>query len=91
MIFLCQNESQGIAYQQALSCGLPMMAWDPGGPGKDPGYFPHKVQYSPVSSVPYWDARCGTKFTDIATFEAAWPEFLGAKPGAGFQAARVCS
>jgi hypothetical protein len=75
MIFLCQNESQGIAYQQALSCGLPIMAWDPGGPWQDSDYFPHKVQYSPVTSVPYWDARCGMKFTDVATFEAAWQNF----------------
>ncbi len=85
MIFLCQNESQGIAYQQALSCGLPMMAWDPGGPWQDPGYFPHKVQYSPVSSVPYWDARCGTKFTDIATFEAAWPNFWAQSQAQAFK------
>ena len=33
MIFLCQNESQGIAYQQALSCGVPVFAWDPAARG----------------------------------------------------------
>ena len=67
MIFLCQNESQGIAYQQALSCGVPVFAWDPGGPWRDPDYYPHRVQFAPVSSVPYWDDRCGAKFTDMST------------------------
>jgi hypothetical protein len=75
MIFLCHNESQGIAYQQALSCGVPVFAWDPGGPWKDPDYFPHRVTFAPVSSVPYWDARCGMKFIDRATFETGWRDF----------------
>jgi len=28
-----------------------------------------------VSSVPYWDDRCGAKFIDIAGFEAGWDSF----------------
>jgi hypothetical protein len=75
MIFLCQNESQGIAYQQALSCGVPVFAWDPGGPWPDPDYFPHRVRFEPVSSVPYWDNRCGSKFVDRAAFEERWEDF----------------
>jgi hypothetical protein len=75
MIFLCQNESQGIAYQQALSCGVPVFAWDPGGPWRDPDYYPHRVKFEPVSSVPYWDHRCGTRFVDTAGFEAGWDDF----------------
>ena len=59
MIFLCEHESQGIAYQQALSCGVPILAWDRGGPWQDPSYYPEGVVYGPVTSVPYWDARCG--------------------------------
>ncbi len=81
MIFLCQHESQGIAYQQALSCGVPVFAWDPGGPWKDPDYFPHRVRFEPVSSVPYWDARCGMKFEDMAAFQAGWPEFWAGSRG----------
>jgi hypothetical protein len=81
MIFLCQHESQGIAYQQALSCGVPVFAWDPGGPWKDPDYFPHRVRFEPVSSVPYWDARCGMKFEDMAAFRAGWPEFWARSRG----------
>jgi hypothetical protein len=30
MIFLCASETQGIAYQQVLSCGVPILAWDRG-------------------------------------------------------------
>ncbi|MFM7886158.1 MAG: glycosyltransferase family 1 protein, partial [Pseudanabaena sp.] len=50
MLFLCEHETQGIAYQQALSCGVPILAWDRGGFWQDPSYYPHKVQYAPVSS-----------------------------------------
>jgi hypothetical protein len=75
MIFLCEHESQGIAYQQALSCGVPILAWDRGGPWQDPSYYPERVVYGPVSSVPYWDARCGMKFTAAADFEAVWRQF----------------
>src|ERR1700683_2186830 len=30
MIFLCEHETQGIAYQQTLACGAPILAWDRG-------------------------------------------------------------
>jgi hypothetical protein len=85
MIFLCQNESQGIAYQQALSSGVPVLAWDPGGMWKDPDYFPHKVRYEPVTSVPYWDDRCGMKFVDMASFRTAWPTFWAEQDAGGFK------
>lgn len=76
MIFLCEHESQGIACQQALSSGVPVFAWDRRGPWQDPKYFPHKVRYEGgVSSVPYFDARCGMTFTDAAGFTSGWSEF----------------
>lgn len=75
MIFLCEHETQGIAYQQALSCGVPIFAWDRGGPWRDPSYYPHKVVFAPVTSVPYWDNRCGMKFKDASEFAARWPDF----------------
>lgn len=76
MIFLCEHETQGIAYQQALSCGVPIFAWDRGGYWQDPTYFPHQVKFAPVSSVPYWDERCGVKFKDIKEFPLKLDEFL---------------
>ena len=75
MIFLCEHETQGIAYQQALSCGVPIFAWDRGGPWRDPSYYPHKVIFAPVTSVPYWDERCGMKFKDAEEFADRWGEF----------------
>ena len=75
MIFMCEHETQGIAYQQALSCGVPLLAWDRGGPWKDPSYYPNKVDFGPVSSVPYWDDRCGMRFQDVEGFEDTWARF----------------
>lgn len=76
MIFLCEHETQGIAYQQALACGVPILAWDRGGFWQDPEFFPHRVKFAPVSSVPYWDDRCGVKFPGIQEFSARLEEFI---------------
>lgn len=76
MVFLCEHETQGIAYQQALSCGVPILAWERGGYWQDPKYFPHNVEFEPVSSVPYWDDRCGVLFQNIQEFPNTLEEFL---------------
>jgi len=76
MIFLCEHETQGIAYQQALSCGVPILAWDRGGYWQDPSYYPHKVKFAPVTSVPYWDERCGIRFKNVEEFPEKLAEFL---------------
>ena len=75
MVFLCEHETQGLAYQQALSCNVPIFAWDRGGYWQDPSYYPHKVKFEPVTSVPYWDDRCGKRFISAADFAAKWEEF----------------
>lgn len=84
MIFLCEHETQGIAYQQALSCGVPILAWDRGGFWQDPQYYPLRVKYEPVSSVPYWDDRCGTKFKDLSEFPRMLEKFLNRLHGGQF-------
>lgn len=84
MIFLCEHETQGIAYQQALSCGVPILAWDRGGYWQDPSYYPHKVKFAPVTSVPYWDERCGVKFKDIDQFPDRLAEFLDRQAASDF-------
>jgi glycosyltransferase involved in cell wall biosynthesis len=76
MIFLSAHESFGFARMQAHSCDLPVLAWDPGGFWPDPEYYPHKVQFAPVSSVPYWDDRCGVRFRTIDEFPGKLTEFL---------------
>jgi glycosyltransferase involved in cell wall biosynthesis len=76
MVFLSRHETQGIAAQQMLAADVPIFAWDEGGFWQDPKYYPGQVNFSPVTSVPYWDDRCGMKFTsgsDIAaSFDAFW-------------------
>ena len=76
MIFLCEHETQGIAYQQALSMDVPILAWDRGGFWQDPEFYPERVKFSPVSSVPYWDERCGVRFVNIGMFPDALKGFL---------------
>lgn len=69
VLFLCEHETQGLAYQQILATGTPILAWDRAGYWQDPDYYPDRVKYQPVSSVPYWDERCGEKFKDIDDFK----------------------
>lgn len=76
MLFLCEHETQGIAYQQALAAGVPILAWDRGGFWQDPAFFPHKVKFGPVTSVPYWDQRCGLTFASLAEFAPRLDQFL---------------
>lgn len=77
VIFLCEHETQGIAYQQMLASGVPIFAWDRGGYWQDPNYFPGQVRYGPVSSVPYWDERCGMKFETADEFGSRFADFWG--------------
>lgn len=76
VIFLCEHESQGLAYQQILSTGTPILAWERGGYWQDPYYYPEKVKFKPVSAVPYWDNRCGVKFTSADDFDKQLQAFL---------------
>ena len=76
VIFLCEHETQGAAYQQILATNTPVLAWDRGGYWQDPYYYPHKVKYQPVSSVPYWDQLCGMKFKDAGEFAQQLRPFL---------------
>lgn len=76
MVYLSHHETQGIAAQQMLSADVPLFAWDQGGLWKDPKYAPHLVRFGPVTSVPYWDERCGLKFRNggdvLAQFDRFW-------------------
>lgn len=76
MVFLCEHETQGFAYLQALASGVPIFAWDRGGFWQDPSMYPQRVKFAPVTAVPYFDARCGERFADLAGFEAGVASFL---------------
>jgi glycosyltransferase involved in cell wall biosynthesis len=75
MIFLSAHESQGIAAQEAMAAGVPLLAWDPGFL-EDPDRFKWGQTVIPATSVPYFDERCGLKFRDAAEFANQLPAFL---------------
>jgi hypothetical protein len=75
MIFLCEHESQGIACQECLACGVPLMAWDQGW-CLDPNRFAWGDPEIPATSVPYFDERCGLRFRNIGKFPKRLDEFL---------------
>ena len=75
MVFLCEHETQGFAYLQALSCDVPILAWDRGGFWQDPSYYPDIVKFGPVTSVPYWGEQCGVKFKGSQVFKRKFLEF----------------
>lgn len=68
MIFLCEHETQGMAYQEALASNVPVLAWDQG-----EWLDPDRSDYSPIpvaaSSVPYFnDGESGERFVNIEDF-----------------------
>jgi len=75
MIFLCQHESQGIACQEAMASGVPILAWDPGF-SVDPERFIWAEPVIPATSVPFFDPRCGRRFRTAEEFGGALDEFL---------------
>lgn len=75
MLFLCENETQGIAYNEAMSMGLPILAWNPGR-WLDPNRHAHGLGDCPATSVPYWDERCGEQFAQPGEFAAAVDRFV---------------
>jgi glycosyltransferase involved in cell wall biosynthesis len=61
MIFLCEHETQGIAYQEAMASNVPVLALDEG-VLVDPEQKRFARSDLRVSSVPYFDATCGETF-----------------------------
>ncbi|MBI2716574.1 MAG: glycosyltransferase [Rhizobiales bacterium] len=75
MIFLCEHESQGLAYQECLASDVPVLAWDQGW-CLDPERFKWGQPDIPATSVPFFDARCGLRFRDIEEFPNKLTQFL---------------
>lgn len=74
MVFLCEHETQGIAYQEALASNVPVLAWDH-------GWWTHPVwqifSETPIAatSVPFFSAQCGEKFKMISAFPETFDLF----------------
>jgi len=78
MIFLAEHETQRLAYQEAMACGVPILAWDQG-----LWLDPMRLQFDgadiPASSVPYFGPQCGERFKDADAFPAALDRFFEAR------------
>lgn len=74
MVFLTHHETQGLAYQEAMASGIPVLVWNEGRL-----MDPHERAAAPpdlvVTSAPYFDERCGMTFTEAdieVRFDAFW-------------------
>lgn len=75
MLFLCESETQGLAYQEAMAMGVPILAWD-NGFWLDPNRERWEKDPVPATSVPYFSPECGERFRDLGEFEPALDRFL---------------
>jgi hypothetical protein len=75
MLFLCEHETQGIAYQEALASDVPVLAWDQG-TWLDPIRPLWEERTVPATSVPYFGSECGERFRGIDDFAPALDRFL---------------
>lgn len=73
LLFICEHETQGLAYQEALSTNVPVLAWDEG-EMVDPILQPYVTADTKVSSVPYFSPECGMTFK-LNNFESVCDAF----------------
>jgi hypothetical protein len=79
MIFLCEHETQGLAYQEALASNVPILAWD-NGYWLDPLWKQFSATMIPASSVPFFSPNCGERFSGLDDFDSALHRFLDRLP-----------
>ena len=64
------TESQGIAVQEIMSMGVPIIAWD------IKEWLDQGEEYRvPATSIPYWDERCGEVFFNIDELDVTFSKF----------------
>lgn len=77
-IWLGRHESQGFALEEALSCNIPLLVWNVRLRAQE---WTLREQYknikSAVSTVPYWDDRCGEYFYTVDELEKTFDKFIG--------------
>ncbi|MCW8336063.1 glycosyltransferase family 1 protein [Vibrio paucivorans] len=74
MLFVCEHETQGLACQEALASNIPVLTWEEERI-IDPELEHYNAPNLNVSSVPYFDQRCGMKFK-IEHFEYTCDAFV---------------
>jgi len=64
------TESQGIAVQEIMSMGVPIIAWD------IKEWLDQGEAYRvPATSIPFWDERCGEKFYNVGEMGETFDKF----------------
>ena len=74
MVFLCEHETQGIAYHEALASNVPIIAWDHGW-WTDPKWPAYSDKPIHATSVPNFSKKCGEKFKMISDFPRIFDKF----------------
>jgi len=74
MLLLTEMETQGMAYQEALACDVPVLAWDPGY-WLDPKRELYEATPVQATSVPYFSADCGERFVGPDDFTGRLDDF----------------
>jgi glycosyltransferase involved in cell wall biosynthesis len=79
MLFLCEHETQGLAYQEAMASNVPILAWDPGW-WIDPQWAAFETAPVPATSVPFFSPECGARFQMPDDFAPAFDRFWAGLP-----------
>lgn len=76
-IWIGSQESQGFALECALSMGVPLLVWNVSKLSQEfwcPSYY-YDIK-TPVTSIPYWDNRCGEFFYNKEQFIDTYNKFI---------------
>lgn len=72
------HESQGFALESALAKNIPILVWSVTKRTQQtncPSEF-YTSGFTPVTTIPYWDTRCGIYFTEENEFDKAYENFI---------------
>ena len=72
-IILDAHESQGFAVQEALSTNVPLLVWDTKYMSQEEGGNSIQIH---ITTIPYWDERCGEYFHESDEFEKTFEKFI---------------
>ena len=76
-IWLGRHESQGFALQEALSCNVPLLVWNVKLRKQEwSSREVYKNIKSEVSTIPYWDKRCGEFFYEYNELDNKFNIFI---------------
>ena len=75
-IWVGRHESQGFALEEALAMNVPLLVWNVTQRVQEYGSEHLSIYKTPVSTIPYWDSRCGEFFYDGTELPSKYAQFL---------------